>query len=260
MTPQEPPLHDPTPADRSALTGNKGWGVWERLIPEWIGPDEASQKLLQIHQRRYQTASGFVSGKQVLDIACGVGYGSHLFGLSGADHVTGVDISAEAIAYATDRYLLPNLRFIQADAEQFDATDRYDVIVSFETIEHLRHPGEFLRRLHPRLRSGGHLFLSVPLGETRFLDPYHRHAFDLDQVVSLLTATGFVVELFRQDKWTLSLKQLLDWRRVYPEARVPLQTLFLSQQGRQLIGHLIRQGGQLSIPQVLILASKGRGG
>ncbi len=56
-------------------------------------------------------------------------------------------------------------------------SERFDVVVSFETKEHLLQPNKFLQRIHNLLAPEGYLLLSVPLSETRHLDPYHLHAF-----------------------------------------------------------------------------------
>src|SRR4051794_21160252 len=49
-------------------------------------------------------------GKDVLDFACGEGYGSALLA-RGAKSAVGVDISPEAIAHAAGKYRAPGLRF-----------------------------------------------------------------------------------------------------------------------------------------------------
>ena len=233
-----------------SLTGNAGWGVWERMVPDQIGPDPASQRLLQLHQLRYQIVAGFVANKRVLDIACGVGDGSDLLSQAGATSVTGVDLSLEAITYAQTHYSRMGLTFVQADAERFESPDLYDIVVSFETLEHLQDPTRFLKQIHPLLNPQGYLFLSVPLGETRFLDPYHQQIFTQKQVFDLLTQTGFTPELYRRDNCIITLSQLLYWRQIYPESRPPLQQIL------SLVGHLILQGGHLSIPQLMIMASR----
>ena len=66
----------------------------ERFVPQCQGEIAAE------HYHRYFFASGFVAGKRVLDIASGEGYGTHILAQSAA-HVTGVDISPEAVAKNT---------------------------------------------------------------------------------------------------------------------------------------------------------------
>src|SRR4051812_7358615 len=85
--------------------------TWERLIPKQLADDPASRRLMEIHVRRYEEAARFVRGQRVLDIACGVGYGSQLLGRGGAEQVVGVDLSPDAIRYAQAHYLMPNIQF-----------------------------------------------------------------------------------------------------------------------------------------------------
>src|SRR5271169_2245284 len=121
---------------------------------------------------RYRFACSFVSGKRVLDVACGSGYGSALLSQEvGATCVMGVDASWEALN-AARRFLAPgNVGFALSDAEQLPFCDGgFDVIVSMETLEHLRHPEVFLRELGRLLCAGGKAIISTPLNnsEARF--------------------------------------------------------------------------------------------
>ncbi len=227
--------------------------TWERLIPKQIADDPASQKLFEIHCRRYQTAARYVRGKRVLDIACGAGYGSQMLGLAGARAVVGVDISAQSVEYAKKHYQTPSVEFVCANAEQFEWPERFDIIVSFETIEHLQYPDKFLDRLHNLLVPGGDLILSVPLGETRHVDRYHLHAFSQEDVFNLLEKARFSVDRYRVDDWFMSRSDLLTWSRLYPEARLSLREQYFTVRGWQLIRDFIFRGG-VPFPQLLVAA------
>lgn len=113
------------------------------------------------HHHRYLFASRFCEGRDVLDIACGEGYGSALLA-SLARSVVGVDIDAGAVGFAARNYVAPNLVFRQGDAGRIEDCERFDVIVSFETIEHLAEHEAFLKGLKQALRPGGLLILSSP--------------------------------------------------------------------------------------------------
>lgn len=133
--------------------------IQERLLPSspnWI------QHGLQ-HIQRYTFATAFTKQQRVLDLACGVGYGSYILRAHGAAEVLGVDLEAEAIRYAREHYRLPRLEFAQDDALSCRCHDRiFDVMTSFETIEHLSQPHEFLRNAAKLLVPGGRLLLSAP--------------------------------------------------------------------------------------------------
>lgn len=89
------------------------------------------------HMQRYEIASNLVEGKNVLDAACGEGYGSYILSKK-AKNVMGIDISSEAIEYASEEYKNKNLKYICASIEKLPLEDNsIDIIISFETIEHV---------------------------------------------------------------------------------------------------------------------------
>lgn len=114
------------------------------------------------HYLRYLMAASLAKGKDVLDIACGEGYGSNLLA-STADSVVGVDISKEVIVHATATYSASNLRFQQGNAADIPLPDAsVDLVVSFETIEHHNRHEDMLREIRRVLRPDGVLCLSSP--------------------------------------------------------------------------------------------------
>jgi SAM-dependent methyltransferase/glycosyltransferase involved in cell wall biosynthesis len=114
------------------------------------------------HVHRYALARHFCRGRDVLDVASGEGYGSALLGQV-ARSVIGVDVSEDAVAHATHNYGRQNLSFLQGVAEQLPLADAsVDVVVSFETIEHLYDHAQFLAEIRRVLRESGTLILSTP--------------------------------------------------------------------------------------------------
>lgn len=161
----------------------------ERYVPAVDG------EIRQEHMHRYAFAAGFVSGKRVLDVACGEGYGSALLAASAAA-VVGVDIDPAAIAHATATYAgRANLRFTQGDVCQLPLEDGcIDVIVSFETIEHHdRHESmmlEFRRTLTPT----GLLILSSPnkaiySDEAGYVNEFHVKELYFEQLDALVRSS-----------------------------------------------------------------------
>ncbi len=152
------------------------------------------------HYHRYLFALSFVQGKSVLDIASGEGYGTALLARSAA-HVVGVDVSAEAVAHARNRYPADNITFLQADAAGLPLPDAdLDVVVSFETLEHLHAQEAMLDELRRVLRPEGLLIISTPnkavygSGENRF----HVRELDENEFLGLLTARFAHVRLLGQ--------------------------------------------------------------
>ena len=129
----------------------------ERFTPECL------REIWYEHFHRYALASGWCRNADVLDAACGEGYGAAL--LAGhARTVIGVDHSEEAIDHARHRYgARENLRFEVADVTRLPFEDgRFDRVVSFETLEHLREQESLLREFRRVLRPDGLLILSSP--------------------------------------------------------------------------------------------------
>jgi 2-polyprenyl-3-methyl-5-hydroxy-6-metoxy-1,4-benzoquinol methylase len=125
-------------------------------------PNEAGEMWAE-HWHRYHAIQHLVAGKRVLDVACGEGYGSALLSNTAAE-VSGVDISNEAIAHATAAYSSQkNLTFFAASCTQLPFADHsFDVVVSFETIEHITEHDAFLNEIKRVLTADGLLIISSP--------------------------------------------------------------------------------------------------
>lgn len=128
-------------------------------------PGITKQRLVDEHYARYNFALDFVDkGSVVLDIACGVGYGSHILAAK-AERVVGVDISEESIKFAKKNYGAKNIEYILSSAGKDIFSDNsFDIICSFETIEHLEDGPrkKYLFNLAKWLKPGGVLLLSTP--------------------------------------------------------------------------------------------------
>ena len=128
----------------------------ERFIPTEQG------KIRLEHYHRYVLVQPMVAGKDVLDVACGEGYGAS-FMADVARSVIGVDISDDAVEHALSTYKNVNLTFRQGDATKLDFVDAsFDVVVSFETIEHLLEQAQMLSEIRRVLRPDGILVISSP--------------------------------------------------------------------------------------------------
>ena len=117
------------------------------------------------HWHRYLYATQFIKDKDVLDIACGEGYGANLIAQT-AKTVVGVDISKEAIDFAKEQYPRSNLSFLQGSVETIpiDGVKKFDVVVSFETIEHVDvgMQENFLKEVKRLLKDDGVFVVSSP--------------------------------------------------------------------------------------------------
>jgi len=116
------------------------------------------------HLARYAFAEAYCANKRVLDLGCGKGYGSYALAQV-AKSVTGIDLNDSSIVFARTNYSRPNLRFdvVDATAPEF-AGQSFDVIVSFEVLEHLPPAavGLYLNAVKRLLSSDGCFIISTP--------------------------------------------------------------------------------------------------
>jgi len=111
-----------------------------------------------LHIATYEYAEKFVKNKTVLDFGCGSGYGTEMLSKNAAK-VTGADISKEAVDYAKNNYNSDNLDF-KTISELTD--QKFDVITSFQVIEHVPNDIEYVTKLKKLLNPGGYLLISTP--------------------------------------------------------------------------------------------------
>ena len=142
----------------------------------------------EAHLARYALARRYVrEGAMVLDAACGLGYGSTILAAgTGVARILGLDSDAWAIDYAQLHYasIDSRLEFRQADVSDlgFLQDASVDLVVSFETLEHLPNPDRALREFARVLKPGGMFIGSVPNlwvdEQGRNPVPYHLHIYD----------------------------------------------------------------------------------
>lgn len=152
------------------------------------------------HIARYQWAATFVRpGDTVLDAACGLGYGSYILQCNTmAAKTIGIDGSDYAIDYANINFS-PDVRNLSFSAGMLPealnniADNSVDVVISFETLEHIPDPESVLKEFHRVLTPAGRVIVSVPndwsdeTGEDP--NPFHLHVYTLDKLRSQLKAS-----------------------------------------------------------------------
>jgi 2-polyprenyl-3-methyl-5-hydroxy-6-metoxy-1,4-benzoquinol methylase len=169
---------------------------------ERIVPGQVSESLFRAHEARYVFAGSFVKDKVVLDVACGTGIGTHYLLKAGARSCLGLDIDRAATDYARAAY--GGCRFAQCDAMNLCVPDSsIDVVVSFETIEHLRDQWRFLSECHRVLRLGGILVCSTPnctMSRWTRENIYHEHEFTVAEFTRALETFFVEVRLLGQKR------------------------------------------------------------
>ncbi|MGB4775781.1 MAG: class I SAM-dependent methyltransferase [Daejeonella sp.] len=150
---------------------NKNW-TGERLETEILNNNTLE------HLHRYSIAIYFSKNRTVLDIACGEGYGSNLLAQV-ADSVLGVDVSSQTIAEAQKKYIHSNLTFKEGRADKIPSSNStFDVVVSFETIEHHDQHEAMMMEIKRVLKPNGILIISSPDKlnysiKRKYANPFH---------------------------------------------------------------------------------------
>ncbi len=169
----------------------------ERFTPECV------REIAYEHWHRYAWAAQMVKGKRVLDAACGEGYGSYMLSREAA-HVTAVDLDQAAIDHAMRRYTAENIQFRQADCTRLPLDDAsVDVVVSFETLEHLAEQDQLLGEFRRVLCPDGFLLISSPdkktySDQTGYDNPFHVRELYRDEFEGLLSRHFPAFRLFGQ--------------------------------------------------------------
>ncbi|MEL6065283.1 class I SAM-dependent methyltransferase [Methylobacterium sp. DCY52] len=170
------------------------------------------------HLIRYHRAATLVRpGDVVLDAACGLGYGSWIMASSAARRVVAIDHSQWAVDYASVAFQTSKLTFqvgeLPACLNEFHPGE-FDLIVSFETLEHLADPAAFLGACARILAPAGRIIVSVPndwADDTgRDPNPHHFDVYDWPKLKMLLQERFLLENAFAQTadrakvggKWT----------------------------------------------------------
>lgn len=162
------------PASQDESVCNDG----ERCVPS-----RTPFKYLAEHYARYALACDHCKGRDVLDVACGTGYGSAALAAAGARSVVGLDIDERTVEYAKARH---GVDAIVGNCESMPFEDgRFSAVVSFETIEHVADAGRFLAELHRVLKGEGFVILSTPNSAVRSgNNPHHVREWTREEILA----------------------------------------------------------------------------
>lgn len=172
----------------------------ERFLP-WMDDKVISYE----HYHRYIFALPLVNGKNVIDLACGEGYGSQMLARM-AKSVVGIDIDKETIAHANKKYKSDNLTFIQGSILQIPFTEenKFDIVVCFEAIEHIENHKKMLSEVKRVLKKDGILIISTPdkrlySDHDNYINPYHKKELYYEEFRELLKLYFSHFKIFGQN-------------------------------------------------------------
>ena len=187
------------------------------------------------HLGRYLFVKDYLKSKQitkyVMDLACGFGYGAEVLAEI-CNEVIAIDNNPEVYQYLEQKFSgHQKVKIYQENLETFDITQfRFqhnppNIIVCFETLEHLANPQKIMEQFHKLLPPRGYLFLSIPNDKYESLDEngdpvsqYHKVSISKDHMEQMIDETGFeIVKKLGQ----ASLNRLMKWEnRLYKKKRI----------------------------------------
>jgi len=134
----------------------------ERITPENI-KSESDYLMYLRHAFAYSMAIKYIHKESfVLDFGCGEGYGTSMLSHH-AINVIGLDIDTDSVARATKKYKSKNCTFMHYNGEMLPfKNNTFDVITSFQVIEHMKNEQQYLSEIHSYLKSDGLFILTTP--------------------------------------------------------------------------------------------------
>jgi len=157
-----------------------------------------SQVRRKFHLARYEFARNHLGEGRVVDAACGTGYGTALLSHR-ASHALGVDICAQAIAYASRNYGGARVSFAVSDIGQMELPEEsLDGVVTFETLEHVPDDDAAVRKLVAGLRPGGTFIASVPTWPHE-ITSHHVRTYTMESFRALLAPHLSTISFFNQN-------------------------------------------------------------
>jgi 2-polyprenyl-3-methyl-5-hydroxy-6-metoxy-1,4-benzoquinol methylase len=177
------------------------WLYQNRLERMDATVDIFDQKRRKFHLDRYQFAAQRVTGKRVLDCACGTGYGTRIMReAGGASAVVGVDIERKAIEYANKNHRVDSTSFICSSGDGLALPNAsVDVVTSFETIEHVPDDVVLVEEFYRVLKPQGVLIISTPNQWPLADTPYHIREYDRESFIQVLDGKFACEELYNQN-------------------------------------------------------------
>jgi 2-polyprenyl-3-methyl-5-hydroxy-6-metoxy-1,4-benzoquinol methylase len=160
----------------------------ERVYPKELDPLDSGRRG---HKARYYMAKGYIQpGDTVLDVACGAGYGTEILAQVSGAATTGLDVSEAVIQYAKENHSGTGANFSVADLDEWvPEPGQADVVVSFETVEHLKgEPAVFIEKL--KAASKRVILFSAPIVPSKHINHHHLHDLTEQQILDAFQSGG----------------------------------------------------------------------
>lgn len=169
----------------------------ERIVEEHRSSSPQSYLVYLFHLVTYDYVRDMVQGREVLDFGCGSGYGTARIAKD-CKRIIGIDISVDVVDYARSKFQADNLHFtaitpVEQQPLPF-ADQSFDVVLSFQVIEHVPDVGRYLSEIGRVLRPGGIFVVATPDRSSRLLplqkpwNMFHLHEYSDAELKDALSA------------------------------------------------------------------------
>lgn len=178
----------------------------ERIVPGATNCEPTfARKMYQEHILRYEFVADLAKDRDILDVGCGVGYGSRHLAIHGAKSVLGIDISEAAIDHAKSQYAHEKVIFRSVAAQKFTSEATFDLVTCFEMIEHIVEQDAVLDMIRSCLKETGVLAISTPRPDAEMRSDYHEKELELDEFLSMLKTRFRHVSTYSERNYFSSL-------------------------------------------------------
>lgn len=193
----------------------------ERVIEDYKS-SPGTYAIYLMHVASYEFAKRYAAGKRVLDLGCGSGYGAAMIA-EVAKEVVGVDVSSEAVSYAAGRYCTENLRFrCISSGQPLPFPERsFDVVLSFQVIEHIVADDAYVEEARRLLADDGTLIMITPNRSVRLFsgqrpwNRWHVREYDSSTLLKLLNDEDYETSmLFMTAQGEIAALELSRYRRM----------------------------------------------
>lgn len=192
-----------------------------------------------LHQQRYTLAAQAITGKRILDVGCGYGFGTHAMATQHPDkQFVWIDIDPAAISYAQEHNAAPNITYLVMSATALTYPDAsFDTVTSIENIEHIPDDQTYIAELARVLIPAWTLLLTTPNDNRRshqlkrlcwrpvVYSHFHIREYNLDQLRHLVTTVWF--RIMHQQGLYLNLIPRRAWKPLRRLSQQPLVYKFL---------------------------------